>query len=146
MDEFESALPEDTYQLIALFGVLHHVPSFRRRRELLRLLGEHLAPGGLIAVTAWQFEAFERFRGKFVSWDEFNRTARDPINLTQLEPGDHVLPWGDRGDTFRYCHFTDEIEFLTLLKDLSFEIVSSYTSDGREQNLNRYFICRFSNR
>jgi hypothetical protein len=31
------------------------------------------------------------------------------------------------------------------LSDLSFDLVSSYSADGREENLNGYFICRFRN-
>ena len=71
--------------------------------------------------------------------------AADPIETAQLEPGDHLLPWGDEGIAHRYCHFTSEDDTRELLEGLLFEIVDSYAADGREGNLNRYFICRFSN-
>ncbi len=64
-------------------------------------------------------------------------------HFVQLEPGDHLLPWGDRGRAARYCHFTPEDEMRQLLSSLSFDLVSSYSADGREENLNQYFICRF---
>ena len=61
------------------------------------------------------------------------------------ELGDHLLSWGDGGPAVRYCHFTSKEDMRQLLSDLSFDLVSSYTADGREENLNGYFICRFRN-
>ncbi|MBW2418992.1 MAG: class I SAM-dependent methyltransferase [Deltaproteobacteria bacterium] len=47
------------FDLVVLFGLLHHVPGFETRRALLTRLVGGLAPGGLLAVAAWQFAAFE---------------------------------------------------------------------------------------
>jgi SAM-dependent methyltransferase len=143
--ESENSLPKEPFSLIGLFGFLHHVPGLDRRRDLLRRLGERLAPGGILALTTWQFEAFSRFQNRLTPWREYNRTAVDPIDTAQLDPGDYLLPWGDGGSTHRYCHFTSEDDTRKLLDDLSFEIIESYAADGREGNLNRYFICHFSN-
>jgi SAM-dependent methyltransferase len=143
--ETGSDLPKGPFSLIGLFGILHHVPGHDQRRDLLRRLGERLAPGGILALTTWQFEAFARFQNRLTPWREYNRTAADPIDTAQLEPGDHLLPWGDGGSTHRYCHFTSEGDTRKLLEELSFEIIESYAADGREENLNRYFICHFSN-
>jgi tRNA (uracil-5-)-methyltransferase TRM9 len=138
-------LPKGPFSLIGLFGILHHVPGCDQRRDLLQRLGERLAPRGILALTTWQFEAFARFRSRLTPWREYNRTAADPIDTAQLEPGDHLLPWGDGGSTHRYCHFESEGETRKLLESLSFEVIESYAADGREGNLNRYFICYFSN-
>jgi SAM-dependent methyltransferase len=143
--ETPECLPSGPYALTALFGVLHHIPGIAHRKALLRRLGERLAPGGLLVVTCWEFAAFSRFREKLIPWRDYNRTARDPIDVEQLETGDHLLPWGDHGGAVRYCHFTSEGDMRQLLSSLSFDLVSSYSADGRENNLNRYFICRFSN-
>jgi SAM-dependent methyltransferase len=143
--EAESNLPDGPFSLIGLFGILHHVPGRAQRRALLRWLGKRLAPGGILALTSWQFEAFARFQSRLTPWWEYNRTAANPIETAQLEPGDHLLPWGDGDSTHRYCHFTSESETHALLEGLSFEIIDSYAADGREGNLNRYFICHFSN-
>ena len=146
-DFVESAneLPEGPFSLIGLFGILHHVPGHAQRRELLRQFAGRLAPTGILALTSWQFEAFARFEDRLVPWSDYNRTAADPIDLAQLEPGDHLLAWGDEGIAHRYCHFTGEDATRELLEALGFEIVDHYAADGREGNLNRYFICRFSN-
>jgi tRNA (uracil-5-)-methyltransferase TRM9 len=140
-----AALPMGPYALIALFGVLHHVPGAASRQHLLHELTTRLTPGGLLVLTCWQFEAFTRFQRRFISWDDYNRTASESIDTEQLEDGDHLLPWGDGGSALRYCNFTSEQEMSALLENLSLEAVSSYFADGREGNLNRYFICRFRN-
>jgi SAM-dependent methyltransferase len=142
--EPENNLPKGPFSLIGLFGILHHVPGHDQRRDLLRRLGERLAPGGILALTTWQFESFARFQSRLTPWSEYNRTAADPIDTAQLEPGDHLLPWGDGGSTHRYCHFTSEGDTRELLESLLFEVSESYAADGREGNLNRYFICHFS--
>jgi tRNA (uracil-5-)-methyltransferase TRM9 len=137
------ASPEPRYALIGLFGVLHHIPSAALRRDLLTRLGRQLAPGGILALTCWQFGAFARFRDKIIPWHVYNHTASQPIDTAELEPGDHLLPWSDDAKVRRYCHFASELETQNLLES-DFEIVTSYTSDGREGSLNRYFICRYS--
>jgi SAM-dependent methyltransferase len=138
----ESLAGAHAFSLIALFGVLHHVPSERRRRRLLQSLAGHLEAGGLLALAIWRFEAFERFHTRLRPWEEFNAVAREPIDLSQLETGDHLLPWGEGGRALRYCHFVDEAEAQRLVEAAPLSVVATYSADGREGSLNRYFILR----
>jgi len=131
-----------SFSLTVLFGLLHHVPGLARRRELIRDAAICLRPGGLLAFTCWQFDKIERFREKAISWKEFNLTAELPIDVDELEPGDRLLPWGDSGRVVRYCHFADEEETAQLTRGLPLELVETYRADGREGNLNQYFIFR----
>ena len=55
------------YDLVALFGVLHHVPGAETRRALLRSLAERVAPGGLLAFACWRFMDYRRFRDR-ICW------------------------------------------------------------------------------
>jgi len=138
----EEPLGARRFSLIAVFGVLHHVPSERRRCQLLRSLAGRLEPGGLLALAIWRFEASRRFRDKSRSWEEWNATAREAIDLGELEAGDHLLPWGEDGSRVRYCHFADEAETERLVQAASLRTAATYTADGREGNLNRYFVLR----
>ena len=138
----EEPLGARGFSLIAVFGVLHHVASERRRRRLLQSLAGCLEPGGLLALAIWRFEAFERFRGKLRPWEEWNATAPEPIDLAQLEAGDRLLPWGEDGSKVRYCHFADDEETGRLVQATPLSVAATYTSDGREGNLNRYFVLR----
>ena len=87
-------LPRGPFSLIALMGVMHHVPGHRCRRALLRALAEQLEPGGLLAVAFWRFGEIERFRARRVSWSAYNETAEDPVDVERLEDGDQLLAWG----------------------------------------------------
>ncbi|MBW1687999.1 MAG: methyltransferase, partial [Deltaproteobacteria bacterium] len=139
--DLDACLGERRFSLVALMGVLHHVPGAGRRRSLLRTLAGRLRPGGLLALTSWQFEAYQRFRARIVAWEAHNRDAAKPIDPAQLEPGDHLLRWG-RGAQLRYCHFADEDETHALLAPLPCQRLASYRADGREGNLNHYVVLR----
>jgi SAM-dependent methyltransferase len=138
----ERALPEGPFSLAVLFGVLHHVPGRERRRRLLEALARRLRPGGLLALTAWRFEAFLRFSSRIVPWRDFAARSGDAIDPAQLEPGDHLLAWGTGGERVRYCHFCDDAELADLTRDLACEAADAYAADGREGELNRYLVLR----
>lgn len=138
----QEGLASRNFSLTVLFGLLHHVPGALRRRTLVQEAAHSLRPGGLLAFTCWQFERIGRLRDKAIPWEEFNLTADLPIDVEELEPGDRLLPWGDQGNSVRYCHFADEEETTRLAEGLPLELVETYSADGREGNLNRYFIFR----
>jgi len=127
------ALPGGRYSLVAAFGLLHHVPSFARRRELLTALAECLEPGGRLAVSVWRFGAFERFRGKRVPFGP-------PIETDDLEPGDVLLSFGEKPEAVRYCHFLDQDEVDRLLAAVALPCLDRFTADGREGELNDYLV------
>jgi SAM-dependent methyltransferase len=139
--DLDACLGERRFSLVALMGVLHHVPGAERRRTLLRALAGRLRAGGLLALTSWQFEAYQRFRDRIVAWEVYNRDAEAPIDPAQLEPGDHLLRWG-RGERLRYCHFADEDETHAMLAPLPCRTLASYRADGREGSLNHYVVLR----
>jgi len=130
-------LGERRFDLIALFGVLHHVPGRERREALLRGLLGRLSPGGILALTSWRLAQFERFRERILSWQE------SPVALdeAQLEPGDRLLPWG-HGEGLRYVHFAHEDETAELVASLGATVVDRYEADGREDALNCYFLLQ----
>ncbi|HLA44679.1 MAG TPA: class I SAM-dependent methyltransferase, partial [Aggregatilineales bacterium] len=51
----EDYIPDDPYDLIVIFGVMHHIPGFENRKKLIERSMKALAPGGLLAVTFWVF-------------------------------------------------------------------------------------------
>lgn len=122
------------WHLIALFGVLHHLPGADARRSLLRQLTHSLEPGGSLLISIWQFDRNPRLMGRTIP--PCDHPSIDP---EQLERGDYLLRWGtDEADTMRYCHLVDEEELELLLDGLPLEVTADLEDDGRDANLNRY--------
>jgi SAM-dependent methyltransferase len=134
-------VPND-FSLIVLFGFLHHVPGYETRRALLIDLAGHLSRRGLLVVSVWQFGRFERFRKKIVPWKDFLASTGIPIDPEDLEPGDHILSWGDKDPAYRFCHFSDSEEISRLVASLPLECIEVFSADGHTNDLNRYFVLK----
>ena len=150
LDGIEPVLGNQVFDLIVVFGLLHHVAGAAHRRELLRRLVARLAATGHLAISFWQFGKQARFEKRIVDWEEHNLVADDPVDLDDLEPGDLLLAWGDRAElggsdrgrpkALRYCHFTDEREAEDLLDGLDLRSVDRFYADGKSGDLNLYWV------
>ena len=128
--------PAGPFDLIAVFGLMHHVPGFAQRVELLASLAARLAPAGRLAATFWRFGVDPRFEERLQDWGEAS-FARE------LEPGDHLLRWGESDGVVRYCHFADDEELdriVGFLHDEGLTVVDRFRSDGRGGALNEYLV------
>ncbi len=130
-------IEDKAFDLIVLFGVMHHVPGRERRQALLAALRERLAPKGLVAFAIWKFDEVERFRRKLVAWPDFLEATGLSLDTTELEPGDHIMTWGGEPPTYRYCHAMNEEELSSLVETLPLETV--FVFDG-DDGLNRYVV------
>ena len=123
---------------MALFAVIHGVPSRERRRALLEACAARVAPDGRLVLTTWRRGERERT----VDWNSYSSRARMPIDCSQLEPGDHLIPWGDGDDVVRYFHSFDESELATWTAGLPLVLDQRYRADGRTGDQNEYFVFR----
>lgn len=139
-----TAIPDGPFDLIVLFGLLHHVPGLATRQTLLADCAKRLAPGGHLVVAAWRFGAFERFRRRFIAWEDYNAALENPaqrVDIGDLEPGDHLLGWRDVPSP-RYCHDVDRSEFDQLLEGLGLTRRDRFDADGKTGDLNDYAIMQ----
>lgn len=139
------AAGSEGFDLVALFGVLHHLPGSENRAELLRRCAAELAPGGLLAVTSWRFGEDPRFEARRLEW------SRAGIDPGEVETGDWLLRWGPATESdevasplgaARYCHALCEEELARMTSQLELEVVDRFQSDGRGGRLNTYWIGR----
>lgn len=125
------------FDLVALFGVMHHIPGAARRRDLIRTLAARVAPGGVLAFACWRFYDYARFRDRIVPW---------PDDLAgQVEAGDHLLDWRRGERALRYCHYVDNAEHADLLaagEAVGLSVAATYRADGRTNDANLYAILR----
>ena len=130
------------FDLIVAFGVLHHIPGFSARVELLRSATELLEPGGSVVFTFWQFGGDPRFKKRTLSWSD----SPVPIDVSDLECGDHLLQWGSSGEptAARYCHYTAPDEALELAEAAELRVAETFLDDGRDRDLNLYVRFRRS--
>lgn len=131
-DIVENPPDSGSYGLVALFGVMHHIPGRARRQSLLRALAQRVAPGGVLAFACWRFYEFERFRRRIVPWPQDLRT----------EPHDYLLDWRQGETALRYCHYVDEEEHAALVAASGLEEAERYEADGFSGTVNRYSILR----
>lgn len=122
----EVPLPRGDFDLIVVFGVLHHVPGSSNRRALLRELGGRLAEGGLLAFTVWRFDRHDRFRRKLVP---FEATGLE-LDPEDLEEGDAFMTWGREPPALRYCHATSDAELDELVASLGLPVVARFDSEN----------------
>jgi SAM-dependent methyltransferase len=128
----ESSSPacDSDYDLITLFGVLHHIPGAARRRALLRTLASQVRPGGLLAFACWRFYEFPRFRERVIPF---------PPRL-DTEPGDYLLDWRRGTQAIRYCHYVDDAEQADLIAATGLTLLESYRADGENGMMNAYVV------
>jgi tRNA (uracil-5-)-methyltransferase TRM9 len=134
-DVIEDGLPQlsEPYDLVVLFGVLHHIPGFDQRRAFINTLAQQIKSEGLLAVTIWRFFEFERFRSRIVPWP--------PELADQVEPHDYLLDWRRGQTALRYCHYVDDSELTKIISMNSRYTVIQYNADGVE-GFNRYILFK----
>ncbi len=161
VDDIEKCpLDAATCDLVVLFGVLHHLPGFDTRRRTLERAAAAVAPGGLLALTCWQFADDPRFENRRLGW-----ASEADVDPAELEPGDHLLRWGPAEPegrrqsrrrsarrlrrqrvrrpahpARRYCHHTDAPELDRLVHGLPLVEVARYRSDGSGGRQNLYWL------
>ena len=116
------------FDLVALFGVLHHIPGADRRLALLRSLGERVAPGGLLVFTEWRFLDVANLRERIVPWEP----------SLQVEAGDYLLDWRRGERALRYCHAVDDAEHARLVEAAGLRDVEEFRADAA----NRYTVLQ----
>jgi SAM-dependent methyltransferase len=131
-DLLTDPLPAQAYDLVVMFGLLHHVPGLERRRRLVTEAAARVVPGGLLTFACWRFMDFARFRERIVAW---------PPEIA-VEQGDYLLDWRRGERALRYCHYIDDDEQAALIAAAGLEFIDSYRADGEDGRANSYAILR----
>ena len=126
------SIPTGPFDLIVVFGVLHHVPSEARRIGLVRILTGRLAPGGTLAVAIWRIDGDADHRR--VDWSHLH------IDEDDLEPGDRLQTFDGRLELLRYAHFADDTELDRIAAAPDLPLSDRFEADGGTGVANAYLL------
>jgi tRNA (uracil-5-)-methyltransferase TRM9 len=125
------------FEAVTCLSTLQHIPGRTNRQRLVAEMAIHLAPGGRLVMSNWQFTTSRRQRKKVADWSTVGLTRED------VEPGDYLLTWQRDGRGYRYVCLIDPTETADLAESAGLTIVDQFRSDGREGNLNLYTVLRY---
>jgi SAM-dependent methyltransferase len=135
-DVVETPPSAGLFDVVALFGVIHHIPGEATRRALLQQLAQRVAPDGVLVFATWRFYEQARFRQRIVPW---------PADFV-VEKHDFLLDW-QRGpsaqtEALRYCHYVDDLEQTILVEATGLHEIARFRADGKSADLNCYSILK----
>ena len=122
------------WSLITAFAVLHHIPSFDLRINILRTVRWLLKDNGRFIHSNWQFLNSEKLRARIQPWEAA------AVSESNVEEGDHLLDWRSGGEGLRYVHHFNEQELSELAQASGFQISDMFYSDGEGGRLSLYQV------
>ena len=120
------------FDLVVAFGITHHIPSNKLRKNWFLELSNKLNPSGLFVFTVWNYM-------------KSNRSSRNikpvpaEIDEQELEEGDYFIGWADT-DAVRYVHDYSDREILEALNPTGLTLQKNFKADGKNNELNEYRI------
>ena len=139
-DVIVAAVGNNLYDVVFAFAVLHHVPGYELRLDLICKVHELLKPNGLFVLSNWQFLNSEKLKARIQPWERIG------MGDTDVDVNDHLLDWRHGGEGLRYVHHFDVSELTDLAKAGGFEISETFYSDGENKRLSLYQTWRKANR
>ncbi len=144
LDQWDQDLFGRKFDLIVLFGVMHHIPSDNFRHSLIKKATQLLAKNGSLIFTTWNFLKIPRLQKRIVDLDSpkgqfFCKTYN--IFQSALDQGDYILDWVKKQEAFRYSHSYDDAEINETIQKNNLKLIDRYLADGRTENQNEYFVC-----
>lgn len=136
-------LNNKNYDLICLFGFIHHVPSYSLRLKFIKILVEYMNKNSLLIISFWQFMNSKRIgKNAKLSNYKFFENYKD----VNIEKNDFFLTWKNNFNLFRYCHHFSDKEINNIIddikKDYEIQIVKIFNEDGGDELLNKYVIIK----
>lgn len=145
-------LPFAKADFAVAFGLLHHIPSEDLRAAALSALIDATRPGGLVAVSFWQFLSDETLAAKA---RETTAAAAPYLAAAGIamapDSGDCILGWQDAPfdeGAMRYCHHFDDNEIDRLVEAACAHAapaacpIARWRADGRTGALNTYVVIK----
>jgi len=130
--DWHQGLPQEAYDAVLAFAVLHHLPGEPLRRAVLAGVRELLKPNGRFIFSVWQPLNSPRLRARLQPWSAVG------LSGDQVDPGDCLIDWREGGPGLRYVHHFNEAELEALAAAAGFAVAGTFYSDGEGGRLGLY--------
>jgi tRNA (uracil-5-)-methyltransferase TRM9 len=134
--DWDIPLVGNQYDVILVFAVLHNIPGYKLRLQILHKIRRLLPSGSCFIHSEWQFMNSPRLAARVQTWETVGLSESD------VDPGDYLLDWRQGGTSFRYVHLFSEAELKELARLAGFEVVETFYSDGENQRLGLYQVWK----
>lgn len=125
------------FDLITMFGFLHHIPSEEVRKNFIQKFIDELNPEGIMVITFWS--KFNRAGSK--KYEDLSETGKKIY--THFEKGDYFFGWDNLPMLERYCHLFENEEVSQIASNLNnVNVIEQYRSDGKKNPDNIYLILK----
>jgi len=121
------------FDLVVLFGVIHHIPGYENRTILLGNLKNLLSNKGILAFSTWDFLNSPSLKKRIQPWSTISLE-------NQVEENDYLLNWEKGVRALRYCHNLTDEEINKLCSENSLKVLKTYFSNAQGDRYNKYFI------
>lgn len=129
------SIPNNNFDWLTAFAVLHHLPGEDLRRQTVSAFRELFAPEGRVVVSVWQWHNSPRLRKRVLPW---SAVGLDP---NELDEGDVLLDWrAGESPGLRYVHTFSKASLTLLAAQGGFSVCDSFYSDGKTGNLALYQV------
>jgi len=135
MDALALPFEDSSFDVVVSFGVIHHIPSRKLRKQFLSEAHRVLKKDGLLMLTVWNL------------WNErlkpvIRRHAiQKLIGRSNLDFKDVFLPFGKK-EGVRYLHAFTRRELRKLLKNSKFKVDELQIVKRRSNNENILAVCK----
>ncbi len=133
------------YDLICFFGLMHHIPGDENRLSIIKKSAELLSPNGLLIFTTWQYLDVPRLKRRIISKTSSilnDLMSKYVIDINELAENDNILDWQKGLIAYRFSHYYTKSEIENLCNLSGLDILENFEADGKEGNVNRYFITK----
>lgn len=125
--------------IVALFGVWHHLPDMLSRLQMLHILKRNLAEGGFIWLSTWEFTKNESLMKRKATLQQAGITITSDA---EWGPNDFILDWHRGQNAYRYCHFSTQQEMQQLFSLSELICIHAFTPDSGSDQDNRYYLLK----
>ncbi len=124
----------ESFDLVFCFALLHHIPGFDLRLNVVRNVYELLKPKGMFIHSNWQFLTSPRWVARIQPWETIG------LGPSDVDPDDYLLDWKRGGRGLRYVHHFGERELEDLAKMGGFAVTETFSSDGENKRSSLYQV------